>query len=208
MGVGEQTEVERFDVHGLRVNPCRGCFNCWFQTPGRCTQQDDAAGVMDTLDRADAVVLAAPLYFDGLPGPVKTLLDRMVCRVEPFFSVDAEGRSVHHPRRAGPAVTAVLISTCGFPEPEHFGPLKTHFQAICRNASWKEGGKLLVPGAGALDLTDSRRAVLELATLAGQEFAARGRINPDTERKMRGPWVEPELARRELNLAFRRMLGV
>lgn len=204
-GMGEGVTVERFDVRDLTVNPCRGCFSCWFTTPGRCSQHDDFPRVAAGLARADAIILAAPLYFDGLPGPVKTLLDRCVCLVEPYFSVDPDGRSVHRSRRVivgGSPPAAVLISTCGFPEPVNFTPLEGHFRAICRNASWVDGGNLLVPGAGALDPAGCRQEVLDLAARAGRELATGRRIPASIQERMRGPWVDPELARQGMNHFF------
>ncbi|MDQ7794714.1 MAG: flavodoxin family protein [bacterium] len=209
-GTGEGTAVERFDLRELKINACQGCFACWFVTPGRCAQEDDFPRVAASLDRADAVILAAPLYFDGLPGPVKTLLDRCVCGVEPYFSVDRQGRSVHRSNRllaGGSRQAAVLISTCGFPELANFAPLEEHFRAICRNASWDEGGSLLVAGAGFLDPAGRRQEVLDLAARAGEGFAVARHIPAAVQQRMRGPWVDAAAARQAMNHFFARRLG-
>lgn len=204
-GLGEGATVDRLEVRRLQISPCRGCFTCWFQTPGRCVQDDDHARVAASLDRADTIILAAPLYFDGFPGPLKTLLDRLVCRIEPFFTADAQGRSVHRSNRVaagGTPPVAILIATCGFPEPANFTPLEAHFSAVCRNAAWTDGGKLLVPGVGALELAGRRQEVIDLTTRAGEALAAVRHIPDSIQDRLRGPWVEPETARRALNRAL------
>jgi multimeric flavodoxin WrbA/uncharacterized Zn finger protein (UPF0148 family) len=61
----------------LKLEPCRGCFKCL--SPARaCAISDDLAKLLDQVASADAMVLAAPVYF-GLPAAVLVgLLDRLL----------------------------------------------------------------------------------------------------------------------------------
>src|SRR5512133_361671 len=69
--------VERVTLIDHKVGPCLECFACR-QAPGECTAHaDDANHLFQKLRRADAVVLAAPVFCWGLPSHTKALLDRM-----------------------------------------------------------------------------------------------------------------------------------
>jgi multimeric flavodoxin WrbA len=74
---GDQAEVLLLDdyvSHFLR--DCRTCRG----SDGRCTISDRYEELLiEHLLPADAVVLAAPVYWYGLPAQVKCVLDRLVC---------------------------------------------------------------------------------------------------------------------------------
>ena len=71
-------EVERRDLYRLEINPCLGCFSCWSRTPGECVQDDDMRPLLAEVARSDLLVLATPVYVDGMTGPMKTFLDRLI----------------------------------------------------------------------------------------------------------------------------------
>ncbi|HOX45053.1 MAG TPA: flavodoxin family protein [Myxococcota bacterium] len=58
----------------LRLAPCRGCDRC--QRDGVCVLHDDGPAALLRLSAADAILLAAPIYFSGLPSQLKALVDR------------------------------------------------------------------------------------------------------------------------------------
>ena len=60
---------------GLQIAPCRGCYGCLFKE-GHCVIDDDYAMVLEALVSADAVILAAPVYFLGAHSALKGFLDR------------------------------------------------------------------------------------------------------------------------------------
>ena len=74
----QQTEVEVLEVGKLHLLPCRGCFACWSKTPGKCVLQDDMAGVIEKLLAADVLIWSFPLYYFGIPGQLKLLIDRQL----------------------------------------------------------------------------------------------------------------------------------
>lgn len=68
-------DVEKFRLLGKNIKPCLGCNVC--QQPGKeCVQKDDFKEIADALQKADIVALATPVYFYGMSGQLKTLLDR------------------------------------------------------------------------------------------------------------------------------------
>jgi len=62
-------------VCDLNIMTCSHCDDCLHG--GECPLLDDMVDVLKEIERADAIVLAAPLHFMGLPSQVKTLIDRM-----------------------------------------------------------------------------------------------------------------------------------
>ncbi len=66
--------VERIYPRDLNISGCLGCGYC--DSEGVCIQKDDMEQVISVLDAADRVVLASPIYFYGVPGQLKLLIDR------------------------------------------------------------------------------------------------------------------------------------
>ena len=72
----------------LEIAYCRGCGGC--DKSGKCVIKDDHAELLAKIDAADRVILAFPLYFDGVPAQLKTVIDRMQQRY--IVSYGAGGR--------------------------------------------------------------------------------------------------------------------
>jgi len=68
-------EVDKLVVVEYDIAPCTGCGGC--APSGACVITDDMAEVRDRLDRADAVVVASPVYFATVPAVLKALYDRL-----------------------------------------------------------------------------------------------------------------------------------
>ena len=110
---GQAPTVETLSISSLTIKPCLGCFSCWSKTPGTCCIHDDMQGVIDKILWADVVVWSFPLYYFGLPGSLKTLIDRQLPMSLPFMSTETE--SGGHPSRYDMSgKRTVVISTCGF----------------------------------------------------------------------------------------------
>ncbi len=67
-------QVEHLVVHRLRMNGCLACGAC--AREGRCVVPDDMQGVFASLDRADHLVIAMPVFFMGVPSKLKAVIDR------------------------------------------------------------------------------------------------------------------------------------
>ena len=79
-------EVELIYTKRMKINPCQGEFNCWLKNPGKCFQHDDMQVLYPKLD-AEIMVLATPLYVDGMSGPMKNLIDRMIPVAQPYIEL-------------------------------------------------------------------------------------------------------------------------
>lgn len=67
--------VETISLKEKALAFCRGCFAC--QEIGHCVMDDDANAIMEKVAAADVVVFVTPVYYYGMAGQMKVLLDRM-----------------------------------------------------------------------------------------------------------------------------------
>lgn len=82
-------EVESISLKGKEIGFCRGCLVC--QKAQRCVIGDDAASIVRKMHDADVVVFATPVYYYGMSGQMKTLLDR----ANPLFTSDYRFREIY-----------------------------------------------------------------------------------------------------------------
>ena len=168
-----------------KIHPCTGELACWFKVPGKCTHNDDMNEILLKYEDAEALVVATPVYVDGMTGILKNCMDRLVPTVEPFFEL-REGHT-RHPKRLNSPSRLALVSVCGFPEIDNFGPLVHHIQAICRNMNATYAGAVLRPAAPGLNASAiyhpfKTRAVSNAIKNAGVEFIRDGMISDETSK--------------------------
>lgn len=66
--------VEVVSLKGKQIAFCHGCLSCL--KTGRCGIADDALALTEKVGQSDVVAFATPVYYYGLSGQLKTLLDR------------------------------------------------------------------------------------------------------------------------------------
>jgi multimeric flavodoxin WrbA len=176
-------EVKVFLTKTMTVHPCQGDYACWRQTPGQCFQKDDMQPLIAELLSANVVVLATPLYVDGMTGPLKMVMDRLIPMGQPTIEL-REGRCRHPGRSTVNNLKMVLVSNCGFWEVEHFDPLLVHAKAIAQNFNATFAGALLRPHGPAFKAMLDRHVpvtdVLDAARDAGRQLVETGSIAPQT----------------------------
>lgn len=82
-------EVERISLIGKKLSFCTGCLEC--QKTRRCAIHDDADVIVRKMKDMDVLVFATPIYFYGMSGQMKTLLDR----ANPLFPSDYKFRDIY-----------------------------------------------------------------------------------------------------------------
>jgi multimeric flavodoxin WrbA len=171
-------DVEIFYTKKLNINPCQGCYICWLKTPGKCFQKDDMQMLHPKLREADIWVLATPVYFGSLPGPMKTLIDRMNPLFEPFIEL-YYGHCCSFPRQGTKYGKVVLVSCCGYWEMDNFDLLLPHVQYLREFA-----GALLRPHADALrpmmEMGEPLDDIFEAAKEAGRQLVRDGKMSAET----------------------------
>lgn len=176
-------EVELLYTKKLKINPCQGEFNCWLKTPGECFQKDDMQMLLPKLAEANILVLATPVYVDGVSGPMKNLLDRFLPLVRPFIEL-RDGHCRHPGRDERNGGQLVLVSNCGFWEMDNFDPMLVHMKAVSKNGGMEFAGALLRPHGPALremmEMGMPVGDIFEAAKKAGRQLVEDGRMSPET----------------------------
>jgi multimeric flavodoxin WrbA len=183
-GGAESKEVQ---VQGLNITPCTACLSCMHKKTGECILDDDMSCIYQELKASDTLIIATPVYVDGMSGSLKIVLDRCVCCMEPFLTKDNSGR-IRHPYAWRMPKQFMLISTAGFPEMETFEPLVTMFRAQATNFGSEPVADICIPGSIALQVAPDRLSHhLQLIEEVGRIIASGDRIPADMLGKLNTP---------------------
>jgi multimeric flavodoxin WrbA len=119
--------VTAFRVADMHIGGCLGCEHC-FKEPGVCVQKDDMQAITEALGKADALVLASPVYYFGICAQLKLAIDR-------FFALYKEGM---------PVTRAVLLLTCGA-DTDAAAASIAMFRQMAEHLHWQEAGIIVAP---------------------------------------------------------------
>jgi multimeric flavodoxin WrbA len=166
--------VELHYTRKLNVNPCQGCRVCTSKSLGECVQKDDMQDMYPKLRQSDVWVFATPVYWCGMSGPLKNLMDRMVPLLQPMTGADnADGRG-----------RVVLVSNCGWWDMAIFDLLVSHMRMFSMGAGRDYAGALLRPHGPALGpMMEAGKQVgdvVEAAKEAGRQLALNGVMAEET----------------------------
>lgn len=155
----------------------------WSKTPGVCVQKDDMQIIYLKLAESDIIVLATPVYIDGMNSQMKAVIDRCYALLQPIFEIRG-GHTRHSRRKKFKPGKIVLVSACGHPELDNFEPLVSHVKAICMNLDREYAGAILRPLAWFLPRVDQMGAsvddIYQSAKEAGRQLIKEGRIKTQT----------------------------
>lgn len=195
-GFPENTEVEYVTLNKLDIKPCLGCYSCWDKTPGKCVIKDDMQQLHEKICEADVIVQSFPLYFFGMPSPLKCMTDRCLPLTLPYLGnvVEDENASFHELRDdTMHKKSLVVISTCGYVDAAHM------YKALVKQYDLIAGvGKytaIFCP-EGELFVTDNakrqREGYLSDVTAAGAEFAQNRTLSDETKKRLSKPILSPK----------------
>lgn len=74
-------EVERIDLFDLDFRGCISCFACkrlGGPSYTKCAQRDELTPVLEKILAADALIVAAPIYYGEVPGAVRSFYERLL----------------------------------------------------------------------------------------------------------------------------------
>lgn len=81
--------VERINIRDIDLKFCIGCLSC--VNTRKCVLQDGMNELYDSVQNADALVFATPIYYYEMAGQLKTFLDRL----NPLFTRENKFKSVY-----------------------------------------------------------------------------------------------------------------
>jgi multimeric flavodoxin WrbA len=95
--------LKNFDIDEIAVGRgdlafCAGCFGCWIKTPGECVLRDDITRINRAVMNSDAVFYLSPVVFGQFSASIKTVIDRGLPNMLPFFIIRPDGSTMHPPR--------------------------------------------------------------------------------------------------------------
>ncbi len=194
-GVNENNEhqIESVNIVEKKINYCQGCLSCWIRQDGHCAIQDDMNGLLDRMAESDMIVWSFPLYEYGVPGPLKTLLDR----TNPFLKMRmySDGKRFFHDTVVDlPKKKNVIICGCGFPYFEdNFASLKLQMQNIFLNPCLifiSEAGLAAFPSP---ELQEAKGRLFTALNRAGAEFNQTGAVSHAASAKLRQPMLPADM---------------
>ena len=202
-------EIDLIYVDDLKVNSCLGCFTCWVKTPGQCVHKDDMADLLTKLQTTEVLILATPIFVDGMTSTLKAVLDRSIPLVQPFFEV-RDDHCRHPPLGDRKMNKVVLVSVSGFTELDNFDPLVVHVKAYCKNLNSEFVGAILRPMGAQLQVFKQMgiqvNDIFTAIKQAGKELAQAGTINPDTLNTISREIVPRDEYIKAINASFQRQL--
>jgi multimeric flavodoxin WrbA len=157
-------EVEKHHIVDLNIGGCRGCFNCWWVTPGKCIQRDDMDTLLPAIAEADIMLLGTPIYGRNVTHYVQRLMERTFSFSLPEMMVQ-EGET-RHPGRIRKFPRLVFAATCGFPDTSNFDIVRALYQTAL--PILLPAAQLLLYEGGKKQLSGFLQAVRD----AGQKLAA------------------------------------
>lgn len=122
--------VETVRVCDKTVNGCLACDHCWSREGKPCVQRDDMNELCEQIERADAVVLATPMYYFSFPSRLKAVIDRLYpyCKDNRPRSIDGK---------------SCMLLVCGATDVrDEFTPMVDTYRVLAHYLGWKDMGVL------------------------------------------------------------------
>ena len=69
-------ETQLIELAGKDIKYCTDCNNCIEENGYRCLKKDDVESILESMKKADAIIVGSPTYFASVSGQLKTLFDR------------------------------------------------------------------------------------------------------------------------------------
>lgn len=182
-------QVETVYLADQTIAHCKGCFACWFQTPGVCILKDDMQTLLPKYTQADIVCLATPVYTWNMTAHLKSFVDRLAPLKSPVLAqqngrYDLENRETKQTRY-------VVMANAGFPGEHNFETLRAVF------ASANPALEIYRNCGMALKKDDPRvKKYLKIVENAGHQLVAEGAVQAKTQEALQQAMIpEAEYAK-------------
>ena len=70
-----EVEIEQINVRDKNIEDCIGCYVC--HKKDKCSINDDMNEIYNSINNSDTIVFASPIYWWGVTGIMKVLIDRL-----------------------------------------------------------------------------------------------------------------------------------
>lgn len=154
-------ETQEFSVQQMAFQGCQACAACK-TTREACVLEDDATAVLESIQAADVLVLASPVYFGDLSGQLKCFVDRTYSFFNPDFT-----------SRVPPGKQAVLILTQGQPDAAQYADIFPRYERFLKWFGFARVHLLRATGVSAPGEVRNQTALMDQAAALAREVVKR-----------------------------------
>ena len=130
-------KIDYYDVYEKNIAGCRACLQCQKdKTRPGCVIEDDMQPIIASLAESELLVVAAPIYCWGMPGPVKTVFDRFIYAFCKYYGDDPFGPALLSGKKLA------LITTCGYPVEKGADLYEESMKRIAKHCKLRYAGML------------------------------------------------------------------
>jgi len=160
-----ELEVELIEAYRVDVGPCTVCDACEGEgaSDGCAVRDDDWPRIEGLLRGADALLLASPVYFMGLPAPLKAIVDRL----QAVWALRERGGRVG--TNGGPFRRAAVV-LCAAGGGDAFKGARAEALAALRTLEFEVVGEVLAEGLEDAGEAAARPELLERARGLGRKL--------------------------------------
>jgi multimeric flavodoxin WrbA len=193
--------IELVYAKRLKIRPCLGEFQCWYEKVGECIQTDDMQDLYVKLRGADILVLAIPVYFP-LPGEMQNLLNRLMPIVEPILEFrDGRTRARFHDDVRISKIVAVTVGDWW--EQANSDTVIRIIEEIAKDVGVEYSGALRRPHAFLMNENEEQaKDVLDAAKKAGTQLVREGKMSAETLERVSQPLISEEDLRERYNKMY------
>jgi multimeric flavodoxin WrbA len=154
---GHHTDIVR--LYDMDIKGCSACGMCKTGKVEYCVLSDGMADIYPKLAKADVLVVASPVYFGQVTGPMKLFIDRLYC----FMSYDYSVKTL-------PGKRFISFTVCGAPA-ENFQSVTDYLKKwFCDFLKLEVEDTLAAGGLGSPGDIMKQRHILEQARDIGKNL--------------------------------------
>jgi len=181
------SEIVNIYLSEKDIQYCKGCYSCWFKTPGKCVINDQMAELLDIIRDVDILVFGTPLYFNNISGMLKVFFDRMT----------AAGGDPHKKNSKGDSqkVKIILVANCGFPYKEQFAVISLWIKHIAKMMQSELVGEFYTTNGKVLtspteEQKQSREKYLQYLENCGRQYSVGNDLTIEQKELMKNSILE------------------
>jgi multimeric flavodoxin WrbA len=147
--------VKTYTLNDLKYRGCQGCMACKTKLD-KCVLKDDLEEVLDSVQQADILVMASPVYYGDISSQLKGFIDRTFSYLKPDFM------NIPDPVRFAPGKKLVFALAQGQPE-KAFSDIFPRYDFFFKWYGFSESHLIRACGVVGPGEIEIRRDILVLA---------------------------------------------
>lgn len=156
-------DTKSFKIGKSEFKGCVACMACK-KKADKCVINDDLTKAIDAVEKADALIIASPVYFGELNAQTKAFIDRMYGYLKADFTTNPE------PSRLKPGKKLVFVLAQGDPNAALYAEVYDKYAGFL---SWFGFECQLLRAVGVMDKDDAskRKDLMKQAEAIGKALA-------------------------------------